>query len=542
MQSSKTIIRSLFFIMFLSVVLLSVMAKTVAINDPHAFADHTSRRMQTMSIVDDYYVNGVDLLRPKTNYAGWPGYLVLEFPLFQAMAAWTAKITGHTLTAARWLNLAIGTFSLLIAYWITLTTTQRTAAAQYAVVMMAFSPLHMRYHPSGLVDVLGAMLCLSAYLLLLKYLKNPHRGVLTLLIVMSAVGLVIKPLYYFPVALLYLMHFFNTIPAFTPRAILSAVFHRERTLVVTFLFLIGVLAGWLYTVKLYDVSQVDHISHLGELTLANYDARFFVTIGQRVLLMFVNPVGSLLFLIGAVLIWKKWRLATPTALVLCIPLYYIIFPSINKPHDYYSMAVTPFAAIVAGYGAMWLEDQLVTQGAAWAKYTLRMTMFTLIAAISVMVFILNIVTGTANLASPYRAAAKELTPVMEPYQHTVAFLNREADYSLEQYMLHDRGQYIMFKLGMISVEQIHQRPPKHILSTPQLFYAIKQYGHSSRVPERGFEMDVDLLQSQYEGHLRYMLFYRFDPAIIAARMQGRHLIHQSSDWLVYDLNPSSSNR
>ena len=58
--------------------------------------------------------------------------------------------------------------------------------------------------------------------------------------------------------------------------------------------------------------------------------------------------------------------------------------------------------------------------------------------------------------------------------------------------------------------------------------------------EINLEVDVEKIQTRYQGHLRYLMFYRFTETAklkIRNRIEGHKLIYRSDTWLVYDLAP-----
>ena len=52
------------------------------------------------------------------------------------------------------------------------------------------------------------------------------------------------------------------------------------------------------------------------------------------------------------------------------------------------------------------------------------------------------------------------------------------------------------------------------------------------------EVDVEKIQMKYQGHMRYLMFYRFTNeanAQIKNQIKSYKLIYESVDWLVFDL-------
>ncbi len=76
---------------------------------------------------------------------------------------------------------------------------------------------------------------------------------------------------------------------------------------------------------------------------------------------------------------------------------------------------------------------------------------------------------------------------------------------------------------------------------PELLGRLKTYGELEwTVSGATLEVNVEKIQTRYQGHLRYLMFYRFTEEAktrIKNRIEGYKLIHESVNWLVYDLVP-----
>src|SRR4051794_20499725 len=72
------------------------------------FDYHAARQTQTLSTIQAYHKDGIDLLHPRVNYAGYPGVFVLELPIFQALIALSFRLLGFHLEIIRIFNIALG--------------------------------------------------------------------------------------------------------------------------------------------------------------------------------------------------------------------------------------------------------------------------------------------------------------------------------------------------------------------------------------------------------------------------------------------------
>src|SRR5437868_9622448 len=91
---------------FATALFIVVSINVIGIHRP-PFDNHNFRQCQTLSTIEFFYEQGVDLLHPQTNYKGEPGVFVLELPLFQALSALLLHISGGSLIAIRIFNIII---------------------------------------------------------------------------------------------------------------------------------------------------------------------------------------------------------------------------------------------------------------------------------------------------------------------------------------------------------------------------------------------------------------------------------------------------
>jgi hypothetical protein len=81
-------------------------------------------------------------------------------------------------------------------------------------------------------------------------------------------------------------------------------------------------------------------------------------------------LGAVLYPVGLWAAWSdrsEWKRSSKSLLILVLvlipPTYLLAFSNINKPHDYYQLIITPFLAMVAGYGLRWLLARWPLAGA-----------------------------------------------------------------------------------------------------------------------------------------------------------------------------------
>lgn len=88
---------------------------TYPITDVFAF-----RQTQTASVIRNFYREGINLFYPKVDSLGQPGYLVLEFPLYQAIVALLYHLFSPDILYARITSIFFGFLSAILLYKITL--------------------------------------------------------------------------------------------------------------------------------------------------------------------------------------------------------------------------------------------------------------------------------------------------------------------------------------------------------------------------------------------------------------------------------------
>src|SRR6266516_7109095 len=77
---------------------------------------HNFRQTQTLSTIEFFHADGIDLLHPRTIYTGYPGTFVLELPAFQAIAATLYNILGPKIEVVRILNILLGAVTLWLLF------------------------------------------------------------------------------------------------------------------------------------------------------------------------------------------------------------------------------------------------------------------------------------------------------------------------------------------------------------------------------------------------------------------------------------------
>jgi len=335
----------LLFLMFLA----AFLARSYNLNAP-PFEQRRERQSQTMSTIMDYYRHGIDLMMPKANCVGYPYYLVLEFPAFQAIGAVIFKAFGPRIEYLRLFNILQSLFGALLLYLLA-KRWYGARAAVYAAFFFLFFPLNIVYQRAALIDpMIVTLLIASIYLLSLFYESERHLWpVYILLFPVFALGITMKVLYFLPFFMFALLYLFQ-----------KGKPVQRSALVFMLLAGFALLAAWAHHAAMVSGSLTDFIGFSELLT-----SRFYFTIFWRTINIMFTPVGILFYLLS--LIWlfappdrsKSWDMRMRDIIVFSYPvIYLLLFAHIIKPHSYYHLPMMPFLAISCGLGLTFLERNL----------------------------------------------------------------------------------------------------------------------------------------------------------------------------------------
>jgi len=318
---------------------------------------HSFRQTQTLSTIENYHAEGIDLLHPKTIYMGYPGTFVLEVPLFQAAAALLYRVFGDHLELVRLLNILIGAGAMWMVFRIGDFYLGRSAGMVAAMIYW-LAPLNIVYQRSMLIDptaVFFGLVCFYRLALLLRsvepdaYPKSDRNGNDFLVFAVAAfLTALIKALYLWPAVLLLGQYWWTK----------RFRFDRRMVQVIAVFALAGIsfLMWNAYATRVNDLSPftrgVKPTSLLGFSVLLTSD--FYNELLLHRPKRWLGALGILFYLFGLVALRKeKWTrpgLSSVFLIFVIPPTYLLAFANINRPHDYYQLIITPFLALASAYG------------------------------------------------------------------------------------------------------------------------------------------------------------------------------------------------
>ena len=333
------------------------------------YDSHAYRQTQTLSTIEAFHSQGIDLFHPKTIYMGYPGTFVLELPVFQALAALLYGFFGPHLEIVRIINILFGAGTAWLLYRITRHLVDRVTAV-LAFWIYWLGPLNILYQRSMLLDPMAVFCAMGSFYCLAMLLEPGDplarlRGArgdwlrFAVFAVATWFTVMMKALYLWPTVLLFC------------QAVIVRRFKldlRITGIIAVFVAAGGCFLAWNnyagkvnsaspFTTAIYGVAGgLKPTSQLGFSALISPVYYYFQLLIRPK--WWLGVLGVLLYPVGAMAAWKgtgeRARTAVLWLLILVPPTYLLLFANINLPHDFYQLIITPFLAIVSGYGLRWL--------------------------------------------------------------------------------------------------------------------------------------------------------------------------------------------
>jgi hypothetical protein len=331
------------------------------LNDLHAF-----RQTQTAGLIRDFYRDGINLLYPRIITLGDPGYVVLEFPLYQAISAILYHVFNPNVIYARLASIFFGLLSIIFVYRLTKRFLDHKTAI-FAALFFAFMPLNIFFNRVPIPDTLTILLSLIMLDFMIEGINNRKNIFLFFGIIAGSLGLMMKSPY--------------VAPLFLP--VIYIVYRRERKLKA--FFDIRFVAAFIIPVTMMILWQ-QHANSVNEKYFNNdyypfselysavvvklhpFNTWYFGTIAQRLdisnyliiiqrIFKEILSMAGLFFLIAGFITLIKKKIAAFFLIWLCsVLLSILLFFNLNIIHNYYQLPLTPILAIFCGAGATYLSS------------------------------------------------------------------------------------------------------------------------------------------------------------------------------------------
>ena len=520
----------------LSLVIFSFLIRLIGWDDPY-FGFHLDRKLSTLQSIESYAHKGVDFLKFQVYWVsnGWQKYPLIELPIYQALSAWSSTFTKTVLSASRSVNLCFAFLTLLVVFQIAATQFCRKTAA-YAALFFAFAPLNLMYQSATLPDISSVFFMSLAYWVLAKYLQGTQRKIFFFIFIFAGgYSVLVKPIHFLPVGILLVTHFlqqwrYPRVKNFSNYVIRHrAIIGSFALITLTTLFWFGeVLTRVNPTTPSWLGSHLYNPSHL-------YSVTFYARLLYRWFLLVLNPITLSFFLVGILFLFRDHRGDERMALIYSIIGYYLFFGYIISSHEYYVLAMVPFGSVIAGRGAVWVEERIFSDFRIRSRHILSSVIILSSAICSVFIFSVNFI-GALDLDQRSLPIEKEIHGVLDKHKYAYVYVN-QLNFPINSHVVYDRTSKLKFFAGLFTKEQVRLR--SHPLRPPEILNRLKSYGDvvmdtSGLAPE----VDVEKIQTKYQGHMRYLLFYRFNKEIHAQlknKLKSYKLIYESEHWLVFDL-------
>ena len=531
-----------FFLLFLLV--CSFLIRLIGWDDPY-FGFNIARQITSLNSIDAYARDGVDFLKLSAYWTldGWGHVRLQELPIYQALSAWVSGYTQTTLSAARIVNLFFALLTLPVVFQIAAIHFCRKTAI-YSVLFFAFAPLNLMYQSALLIDISTVFFASLAYYILAKYFQGTQNKTLFFIFLLAGLYCVlVKPLYFLPSGVLLATHFFQQWRYPRMKGLLNyTVRHRA----VIGLFALITLSMFLWVgvqsqVNSHATTEISRLStsmsSLDYLHLPGhlFEALFYARILFRGVLVVLNPITFLFFIFGLLLLFRDHRGSVGVALIYSIIWFHIIFGDVVTSHEYYELSMVPFASVIAGRGATWIEERMQSEFQFVSNYMLSAGIIFGTVICSVLIFSVNFI-AALNLEHRADPIEKEMRGVLEQGKGAHVYVDR-TNFPIADYVWYNRTAKLMYFTGLLSKEQIRVgfEPLRH----EELMNALRQYGNAEMVISGVTpEIDIKKLQLESKGNIRYLMFYRFTEEVkakIKNRIEGYKLTYESENWLVYDL-------
>jgi len=532
---------------FLALVAISFFIKLIWWDDPYWGVKY-GRQITTLDTIEIYSRIGIDLLKTYTYWTplGWQAFVLQELPIYQAFSAWVSTFTETVLSASRGVNLFFALLTIPVVFQIAAIYFCRKTAI-YATLFFAYSPLNLMYQSATLMDVSTTFFASLAYWLLSKYFEGA-RGISLFFTFLAAsvVCILTKPLYFLPSGVLLVTHFFQQWG--WPRTKnLATYVTLHRKIIYLFALTTLVMFFWIEIQKEINpdsknMTRYVHFNLFYHLT----DSLFYLRIIFRWVLVVLNPVTFLFFSLGVFLLYRDHLRCTQMALVYSIIAYHLLFGAMVTSHEYYLLPIVPFFSVIAGRGSSWMEERIRNDFRIRSNYLLPAIISLGSTICSVLVFSVNFV--AAQDIKPRSAhIAEEMVGVLEPGQYAYVYADH-TNFPTHYYVTYNRTAKLKYFMGLISKEQFQlQTSP---MRSSEIMNRLKVHGNAHLVfpigdrlfqspkGEIAIELDVEKIQTDFQGHLRYLIFYRFTEETkkqIKNKIKHYQLTHESANWLVYDL-------
>jgi hypothetical protein len=518
-----------FAIGFIVLILISFGVKLIEFDNSYS-GFHLIRQLDNLAGIENYFLEGIQLKRRLVS----GGYILYEFPFYQVLVAFLSSSMDEILFVARIVNLVFSFLSIILIFkianiWFDMKT------AIYSTLFFSFSPLNLAYQKAIMMDISSIFFCLVATWLLIEYfMDNSKLWILPLFVIAGGLSIVTKPLYFFPVGAIALANYITQYrsPFFTN---FTYYIKKNLGLILSFIIILVIMFWWMGMIKSANGAEAGLMRLMSDWSFLT-SPKYYALLVYRFTLLFLNPFAFVLFITGMLFVWKRFRDRDAIALPILIPLFFIFFGHLSFPHEYYALIMVPYCSIVAGVGAAWLEEVLISGNLIGTREWARGIFCVFSSIVSTLIFFLNFLVGSPNVEQKTVQIEQEMSSILEPRQFSKIYINKP-NFPIIDYIKYNRSLYLSYVLGVRSEDDIrvHGQP----ITEKEILYAVRQYGTVKLTKDGIPKNDIEFLRQDQPKRLRYIMFYRYfedQRSQIKTSMAKYKTLYESNDWIVYDLN------
>jgi 4-amino-4-deoxy-L-arabinose transferase-like glycosyltransferase len=323
---------------------------------------HAWRQCETAAIARNLYRHGLNLFWPQVDWAGiHPGYVGMEFPLFQGTVALLYRLFGLDDSVGRGVSVLFSIGAVVLLYRFVLRLYDpRTAFI--AALIFALMPLYVVLSQQFMPDVMMLSLTVGAIFFLYVWYADDRPLSLAVSGVLFMLALLVKiptGTHYLPIAhIFYLKYggrFLKKWPfwAYVAITLLPSLVWYQHAL--------GVSQHY------YPYHMFGAIDHGRGVLLSNLapvlTIEFYLKISLRVLGLILTPVGFWFFIVGLISPSRRRDEHLLYSWLISLVAYLLLFAHGNLEHGYYQIVLAPLCAIFIAKGALWLHNVNEVRGA-----------------------------------------------------------------------------------------------------------------------------------------------------------------------------------
>lgn len=321
---------------------------------------HAWRQTQTMTVVENFAAEDMNILNPRINSRGdGDGIFRMEFPLMQWVFAWFYKWFGNELIIARILTFIISLFSAFGFYRLLREYKQSGIVSAIGAWCFAWSPVIFYYSVNPLPDNLALCFAIWSFVFLKRHQTDSTIKPLILFAVFLSLATAVKlPFILFGAG--YLPIFFQGTRTEKVKVALQKNLLLGLILLPAAAWYMWVIPQWSNTALLGGVGAEQSFDYQSALDT------IWGTFHSLLPELFLN-YGSILFLLFGIGVFfqKKETFKVELSTLLFLAAYYLYEVNmIGLAHDYYLFPFLPFLFLVVAAGA----KKILNHRLRWLRY------------------------------------------------------------------------------------------------------------------------------------------------------------------------------